>query len=68
MDGGDGVGLSDGQEIVTAFQIARVIEELFSPKFRLAEIELLNHRAHRPVEDHDPPGDEILEILKIFRI
>ena len=67
MDGGNCLRLRDREQIVAALEIPRMIGELFSAKFRLAEIELLNHRAHRPIEDHDPPGDEVLEIRKIFR-
>ncbi len=57
MDGGDRLGLGDREQIVAALQIARMIGELLSAEFRLAEIELLDHRAHRPVEDQDPLGN-----------
>ena len=61
MDIDDCFWLRDGEQIVTAFQVAPVVDKLLAAKFRLAKCQLLNHGAHRAIEDQNPLGEKVLE-------
>ena len=58
MDVPDAVGLGEAQEVVVAAQVAGVVAEARAAEVRLAEPVGLEQRAHRPVEDEDPAGEE----------
>ena len=42
-------------------QIARVVGELAAAEIGSPELQGMDHRAHRPVEDQNPPGEEVVE-------
>ena len=49
------------QQVVAALQVAVVGGELRAAVVGLAELELLDHRAHRAVEDGDAAGEEFVK-------
>jgi hypothetical protein len=53
MDLFDDVRLRQRQQIVRAFQVARVLRELRAAKPILVQPVALDHRAHRAVDDQD---------------
>ena len=55
VDAFDHFGLRQIEEVIVTLQIGRMIFQVPTIA-RLVELEHLNHRAHRPVEDEDPPA------------
>ena len=51
------------QQVVAALQIAGMAGELRAAIFGLAEAQLLDHRAHRPVENGDALGEKFAQLL-----
>ena len=51
-------GREQDQEIAVALEILRVILEALAAEVRLGQLVALDHRAHRAVEDEDPPGQQ----------
>ena len=64
VDAGDGLGLGDRQQVVAALEVAMVGGELRAAVVGLAELELLDHGAHRAVEDGDASGEEFAKLGK----
>ena len=52
------VGLGQAQEVAVAADVPGVIAEALPAPVGLAQVLLLEHRAHRPVEDQDPFREE----------
>ncbi len=61
MDGPDGVGTGQAQEVVVAPQVPRMSREPLAPEVRLGEPVALEHRAHRAVEHQDALPDDVRE-------
>ena len=53
VDGPDGVGLCEVEEVIVAAQIARPLDEAAAAEVGLRELVTLNHRAHGAVEHQD---------------
>ena len=62
----DQVGPSQRQQIVVALQIRRPVGKSLTPIVRLAETVLLDHRAHRAVQNGDAAAEQLLEFLRRF--
>ncbi len=56
MDGADDVGLGKDEQVVVALHVARPVGKASAAVIGLAQVILLNHRAHRAVEDEDALG------------
>ncbi len=61
MNAGDHLGPGEHEQIVVAFQIARMITEALAAEVRFRQLVALNHRAHRAVEDEDAVREQIVE-------
>ncbi len=68
MDADNRLGLRDRKQVITALQVAVMRGELRAAIFGLAEAELLDHRAHRAVENGDPLGEELAKLLIGWRV
>ena len=51
MDATNDVGAGEQQQVVVAFQVARVVAEAFAAIVGLLQVVALNHRAHGAVEN-----------------
>ena len=63
VDPTDDVRASQNEQIVVALKTARMIAKPVAPEILLCEARLLDHRAHRSVEEEDPLFDQLLELL-----
>ena len=54
VDRGDGRRLGQAEQVAVAAEVARVVGEPVTAEVGLGELEGLEHRAHRTVEDEDP--------------
>jgi hypothetical protein len=61
VDLADHVGAVQAEELVVALQVAGVVLEELTPEIGLGQPVALDHRAHRPVEDEDPLGEQAFE-------
>ena len=59
MDLADDLGLGQREEVVVAAQVLRVVGEALATEGGLVEAPVLEHRAHRPVEDDDPLAEQV---------
>ena len=58
----DYLGLCDVQQVIVAFEIfAAPIRKPRAAKIGLRQLALLNHRAHRPINDHDALAQQTLQ-------
>ena len=57
------VGLGEAKHVAVVAERLRMVAEPLAPKLRVAEASVLEHDAHRPVEDHDPLLEELLKAL-----
>ena len=62
MDSGYRRGASHRQQIIAAFEVAAVLGKLRAAVISLAELELLDHRAHRTVKNGDAAGEELAKL------
>ena len=53
MDTADDFRLRQDEKVVVAAEILRMLPEAIAPEFLLRETKLLDHCAHRPVEQED---------------
>src|SRR5262249_54974154 len=60
----DGVGPREREQIVATLERARMIFKLRAAKRRLVELQRLDHRAHRAVDDEDAPGEEVFQFFR----
>ena len=63
MNIGNGLGLSEHQEVVAAFQVKRVICEAFASEIFLLKLEALNHGSHGAIENQNTLLESDLEPL-----
>ena len=63
VDAGNDIRARQHQQVVVALQVLRVRLETFAAVVRLAELVLLDHRAHRAIEDQDALGEESAEFF-----
>ena len=56
-------GLRERQQIVVALQVAAVVAEALAAVARLIELVLLDHGAHRAIEQHDALIEQLLQPL-----
>ena len=61
MDAGDHRRAGQHQQIVVALEVFRVVEEALAAVVRLAQLLLLDHRAHRAIQDQDAFGEKLAE-------
>ena len=59
VDARDGLGLGDRQQVVAALEVAVKGGKLFAAVVGLAEPQLLDHGAHRAVQNGDAAGKEV---------
>ena len=59
MDPADDLGLGQREQVVVTLQVLRVVGEALAAEVGLVEVLLLEHRAHRPVEDDDPLAEQV---------
>ena len=53
MDTADEVWTGDAEQLVIALQVPVVVAPAFAAKIRFTQALLLDHRAHRPIEEQD---------------
>ena len=68
MDAVDQFGLSRDQHLGAVLEVARVRGERLAPKLLFIELMGIDKRAHRAVQQHDPPGQNLLSWLRHSRI
>ncbi len=61
VDGGDIVGPRQHQQIAVALEVGAVRLEAVAAKGVVAQLQPLNHRAHRAVEDEDALGEQLVK-------
>ena len=59
VNGTDHFRLGDTQQVVVALEIALPVGKAFAPEIGLLERALLDHRAHRAIENHDALGQKL---------
>ena len=57
------VGLGQAQDVAVVAQRFGVVAEPLASELLIAEAFVLQHHAHRPVEDHDPLLKQLIEPL-----
>ena len=68
VDADDDVGPAEGEQIVVALQVRRVIGEAFAPVPGLVQPMGLDHRSHGAVEHENAPGQQVLEHGRRFGV
>ncbi len=61
MDVPDDIGSRQGQQIVVALQVARVVAKPLTAEIRLGEAVALNHCPHRAVEEEDACREKLVQ-------
>jgi len=61
MNAGDDLRAGEHQQVVVALEVLRVVEEALAAVVRLAQLLLLDHRAHRAIQDQDAFGEKLAE-------
>jgi hypothetical protein len=61
VDGANDLRPGEREQVAVALQLARPVGEALAPPVRLAQVVGLDHGAHRPVEQEDPPSQERLQ-------
>src|SRR5690606_1970762 len=64
VDGADGLGLGEREEVVVARQRLRPVPEALAPEVGLGEAVALEEGAHRAVEDEDAAVEEGAEAVE----
>ena len=62
MDANNRLGLRDRQQVVAALEVAVAGGELRAAIVGFAEVELLDHGAHRAVEDSDAAVEQFAKL------
>ena len=60
-------GLRQGEQVVVALEVARMVAEALAAEVRVAEPLGLDHRAHGAVDDDDPLAQQADEGLGAVR-
>ena len=63
VDGADHLRLGDAQQVVVPLQVAIPVGKALTPEIALLQPMLLDHRAHRAIENHNALGQEIAQGL-----
>ncbi|GBL43761.1 methionine synthase [Verrucomicrobiota bacterium] len=63
VDIADDRRLGDDEQVVIALELARVVGEARTPVVGFLQLQLLDHGAHRAVEENDTLAEEGLEAL-----
>ena len=58
MDAGNQTRASEGEELIVTLDITMVASKALTPVLLLAQTMLLDHGAHRTVEDEDASGKQ----------
>src|SRR5690606_5697667 len=58
---GDDRRPGEGQQLVVALDVVRMIGEALAAELLLGEAVALDHGAHRAIEDEDPAGEELAQ-------
>ena len=57
------LGLAQAKHVAVVAQRLRVVAKALTAELGVAEALVLQHHAHRPVEDHDPLPKQLIEAL-----